>query len=64
MSLNEWGLIPGSQDNLLPEDAPMLSELECSLVNIFRGLPEDVGKKYLQAMFSEAMSLLESDNPQ
>ena len=54
MNVNEWGVKPGSQDNLLPEDAPMLSEMECDLINLFRSLPADKGKTVLKALFEIA----------
>ena len=54
MELNEWGAIPGTQDNLLPEDAPMLSERECTLVNLYRAIPEDGGKEMIKLLYEVA----------
>jgi len=54
MKNNEWGESPGTQDNLLPEDAPMLSELECSLINVFRGFPEPMQKEVFKSVFNMA----------
>lgn len=55
MELNEWGVQPGTQDNIMPEDAPMLSERECDLVNLFRALPAGKGRAFLQTLMVAAM---------
>jgi len=52
MKNNEWGVKPGTQDNITPEDAPMLNENECDLINLYRALPADKGKVVLQSLFS------------
>lgn len=51
MKTNEWGVKPGTQDNITPEDAPMLSDMECDLVNIFRAMPEPMQKEAFKAIF-------------
>ena len=55
MELNEWGVVPGTQDNLTPDDAPMLSDLECDLVNLYRALLEDRGKRMIRELFKSIM---------
>lgn len=58
---NEWGVTPGTQDNITPETAPMLSERECDLVNLFRALPADKGKEVLHMLFGLAYSENKND---
>ena len=51
---NEWGEVPGTQENITTDTAPMLSEKECDLVNLFRALPSNTGQRALQMMFALA----------
>lgn len=51
MKVNEWGVKPGTQDNIMPEDASMLSGLECDLVNLFRAFPEKQQQLIVSALF-------------
>lgn len=51
MKNNEWGVKPGTQDNITTEDAPMLSELECDLVNLFRAFPEAKQRIVVKMLF-------------
>lgn len=55
MNENEWGVLPGSQDNITPNEVPMLSELECDLVNLFRAFNVEKQRKIVQSLFSELM---------
>lgn len=41
--------------NLTPENAPMLSENECSMVNLYRALPQTHRQAVLKLIFSLAM---------
>ena len=54
MKNNGWSVKLGTQNNITPEDAPMLSEKECDLVNLFRALPEKTGNSIIKDMFELA----------
>ena len=56
MQKNEWGVEPGTQDNILPETAPMLSELECDLINLFRAFPVDEQKKIVSGLLADRLA--------
>lgn len=61
MKTNEWGVQPGTQDNILLEDMPGLSENECSLVNLFRAVPEGTQKMIMQAVMDLVRAVHESE---
>lgn len=55
MRKNEWGVKPGTQVNITTEDAPMLSDMECDLVNLFRSFPENQQKVIMKMIFQTLM---------
>ena len=62
MKNNELGIKPGTQDNLTPETAPMLSELECDLVNLFRALPKPTQQIAIKAIFDLVAQVHETND--
>ena len=56
MKTNEWGVEPGTQDNITPDDAPMLSERECTLVNLFRAFDSAKGQEIIKYMFGALLN--------
>lgn len=54
MTTNEWGVIPGTQDNITTDTAPMLSERECAIVNFYRALSPDSAQIAMRMMFALA----------
>ena len=45
------GVTPGTQDNITPDEAPMLSEMECDLINLFRALPASQAQTIIKGLF-------------
>ena len=62
MKNNEWNVAPGTQDNLTPEIAPMLSESECTLVNLYRALPAESELRLIKSMFELVRLVHENDD--
>ena len=51
MEKNLWNVKPGTQDNITPDEAPMLSEMECDLINLFRALPASQAQTIIKGLF-------------
>ena len=62
MKNNEWGVKPGSQENLSPEAAPMLSESERGLINLYRALPEPSQRLAFRALFEFVSQVHDADS--
>ena len=61
MRPNERGVSLGMQNNITPENVPMLSELECDLINLFRALPEGTRKQVVGSMLNFCIAYHEED---